>query len=58
MQITSDSTYWNCSGKIFYILKSSLQQSLILVLIIILIILLRNLKMLLLYKEFPRNINL
>jgi len=35
-----------------------MQQSLILVLIIILIILSRNLKMLLLYEEFPRNINL
>ena len=52
----SDSMYWDCSGKIFSILKSFVQESLVPVPIMILTIFFNILKILLLYEEFPQNI--
>ena len=57
MKITSDSIYWDCSGKSFNSLNICLQESVVLAPIIILIILFCNMKILLLYEGFLQNIN-
>jgi hypothetical protein len=48
--------YWDCNGKIFSILKSFSQESLVPAPIIILMIFFYTSKILLLYEEFSQNI--